>query len=426
MTGNFTQLLQTKFAADSVINIVSVFFLGVCGLLLNFIIARKYGAPTLGIFNEVYALYIVFSQFAALGVQVSSLKHTAQHATDRAECGGLITAAFIVVSVSATLFSLILFLLRPWIAGFFHSGGVATGILWVIPGLWCFSLNKLFLNILNGFRFMKAYAVFSTIRYILMLLTLIVLIQLDVAGEKLSVIFSVSEGFLCFLLILYHRDYFSVTDVSRVGQWIKQHLSFGLRSMIGGVTADLNTRIDVIILGHFTSDRIVGIYGFASTFIEGLGQIPYILKQNMDPVLTRMVMEKRFHDVKTMVNKGRTLAFGGMFMIGIAAILIYRPAIPIMTANPDFLQSWPVFSILMAGLIIQSSYMPFSGILVQSGYPFLQTMHQLAFTATNFLLNLILVPLFGIIGSAVATASAYVLFVLYLRYFTYRALKLSI
>jgi O-antigen/teichoic acid export membrane protein len=426
MDKDIKNIIKSKFAVDSFFNLMSVILLGICGLLLNFTIARKYGAQTLGVFNEVYAFYIIFSQFAALGVQVSSLKHIAQFSESSEQCKNIFSGAFIIVVVSSSLVSAVLYYSRFLIAGVFGSPEIATGILWVIPGLWCFSINKLFMNVLNGLRRMKEYAVFSSIRYLSMLLVLFVSVEVALEGEKLSVIFTVSECFLFILLVLYCRKLFFFASFSQIQDWIKRHLSFGSRSMIGGITADMNTRIDVIILGYFTSERIVGIYSFAATIIEGLGQIPYIFKQNIDPIIAKLAYEKRFQEIKRIVKKGSVWAFYGMLMLGIVLVSGYQYAIGFITDNPDFRQSWPVFCILMAGVIVQSSYMPFSGILVQSGFPFLQTIHLVSFTLTNITLNMLFVPLWGMVGSAIALSLSLALFVVYLKVLTFRALKIAI
>jgi len=426
MNQDLKRIIRSKFATDSLFNFISVLFLGVCGLLLNFIIARKYDARTLGIFNEVYAFYIVFSQFAALGVQVSSLKHIAEHSDDQGLCREIFTAAFLVVLFSATFFSLLLFLLRHWIAIFFGSPAVATGILWIIPGLWCFALNKLLLNVLNGFRQMKAFALFTSFRYLAMVATLFVAVLVKLSGERLTVIFSVAEILLLVLLVLFSRHQFAVFSLTRLKPWVKKHLVFGLKSMIGGVTADMNTRIDVIILGYYSSERVVGIYSIASTIIEGIAKIPYILRQNIDPLLAKLMREGKVQDIRAMVRQWRPYVFWGMFCIGAGLIVFYGPVIDLVTRNRDFQESWPILAILIVGITVQSSYIPFSGILVQSGYPLLQTIHLILFTLTNIVLNLIFVPYWGMFGSAIATSCAFVLYIVYLKVFTYRALRIRI
>ena len=75
-------LLNQKFSRDLLWNYISLAFLSISGILINLIIAGRYGAETLGVFNQVYAVYIVVSQFSTGGIQYSALRHVAEHARD--------------------------------------------------------------------------------------------------------------------------------------------------------------------------------------------------------------------------------------------------------------------------------------------------------------------------------------------------------
>ena len=61
---------KDKFSKDVLWNASSLIFLSISGLALNFLIALNYGAEFLGIFNIVFALYIVLSQFAVFGLHL--------------------------------------------------------------------------------------------------------------------------------------------------------------------------------------------------------------------------------------------------------------------------------------------------------------------------------------------------------------------
>ena len=60
--------MSTKFRRDVLYNVAGLGVAGVCGILLNFLIGTLYDAAALGIFNQVFATYIIFAQFAVLGV----------------------------------------------------------------------------------------------------------------------------------------------------------------------------------------------------------------------------------------------------------------------------------------------------------------------------------------------------------------------
>ncbi len=63
----------------------------------------------------------------------------------------------------------------------------------------------------------------------------------------------------------------------------------------------------------------------------------------------------------------------------------------------------------MTGILINSGYRPFLGLLLQGGHPGMHTVLTLAVVTGNVAFNLALIPLAGIRGAAIATGLAYVL-----------------
>ena len=69
--------------------------------------------------------------------------------------------------------------------------------------------------------------------------------------------------------------------------------------------------------------------------------------------------------------------------------------------------SWVVFSILMAGIVLNAAYRPFTAILLLGNRPGLQTIFVGLIVSTNIAMNAVLIPKFGMYGAATATALAY-------------------
>ena len=68
-------LISKKFTSDLIWNFFSLGILACSGIIINIFIARYYGSSYLGVFNQVFAIYILLSQFAIGGVHFSTLKH---------------------------------------------------------------------------------------------------------------------------------------------------------------------------------------------------------------------------------------------------------------------------------------------------------------------------------------------------------------
>ena len=69
----------SHFRRDLVWNLVSTGILAIGGLLFSILIALFYEPDTLGVFNQAHAYYVLFSQFAVLGVHMATAKYTAEH-----------------------------------------------------------------------------------------------------------------------------------------------------------------------------------------------------------------------------------------------------------------------------------------------------------------------------------------------------------
>lgn len=417
---------RSKFTSDSIWNLGSVVILGVSWVLVNFLIARYYAAEVLGIFNQVFVTYTLSSRFATAGVQFSVLKHVAQYSEDREECNRLITAAIICCVIAASLVTVILLLSRLLISRLLDSGGVETGLLYVSVGLWCFAINKLLLAILNGFEMMKAFAFFNSLRGAGLLVGILVSLFLKLDGFKLPIILTIAEVAVLAVLFLYTKRTFSFVSPRQCMAWFKTHVEFGVKSLGTGVVTEVNTHVDILMLGVFLPDRSVGVYSLGAVLIKGIFQVAFVIRRLMDPKLTKLIFQDRLKELQSLIRQGVRRVFWGMLPLYILLTLSMPFALRLFTDNPDFADTWKIILILAAGAVAQSSYAPFGGLMIQGGYPGYQSIFILAVCVTNLVLNLFLIPIFGIYGAAAATAVSYISYALYYKLFVYRIFKIHL
>jgi O-antigen/teichoic acid export membrane protein len=417
---------KLSFTVDYFLNLGSVILLGISGVIINILIVRFYTASDLGVFNQIYAVYVLFSQLAVIGVQISVLKHIAQFSDKKQECNVIITTALVISLVSASVATVLLFLLRNIISWMLESSAVGAGLIYILPGLWCFALNKVYLSILNGFQKMRAYAFFSSLRAMGLLFCILVAVSVRIDGYKLPFIFTAAELVTLIFIASYTHRIFSLDLGEDYRGWIRKHLNFGLKSVSIGLVTELNTRVDVLILGIFTSDRVVGIYSLAAILIEGVYQLPFVLRKMFDPILTKLVHQFRLVEVQNLVRRGAAWTFFGALLVFGALVALFPHAVKMLTDNQDFKGSWIILCILAIGAVVESSYIPFSGLLVQGGYPGFQSLFILSTCLTNVALNFLLIPYYGMFGAAVATTISYILFVAFLKSFAYRLFEIRI
>ena len=406
--------IRTKFGRDLAINVGAFAVMGVAGIAMNVFIGRQFGAAALGVFNQLFAVHIFLSQFAVLGVQFSVLRHIPEHAQDKRQCGAILASGLLAASLPAFAVTLAAWSLQDALGALFDSDGVRDGLPWIVASVWIFAANKILLNALNGVREMAVFAAGQAGRFVAMFALLIVLAAAGTPANQLSAVIFGAELLLCAFLMARCAARFAL-NLESCAYRIKRHLEFGARGFLSGSMSELNSRVDVIILGIFASDGVVGVYSFAATVAEGLGQLPIVLRNNLNPLLTQAFASGDRDRLAQMAAGARRATYRVMAAIILAAILVFPFFVQLAVAESVFAEASLLFTILAVGLWLGSGYMPLDMYLVQCGFPDMQSFFKAAVLATNITLNLALIPVFGPAGAATAMAASWALSALYVR-----------
>ncbi|MEO0645006.1 MAG: oligosaccharide flippase family protein [Cyanobacteria bacterium J06650_10] len=417
---------KTKFGQGVIWTLLSFGVLSLSGILLNVGVGRFFGADALGIFNQVLAVYIFVSQLSVAGIHFSVLRKVSMGSSDPVRQNLDITAGLLAVALIALGVTLAGFLMADFVAAFFDSAEVSQGWLIVVPAIWFFSVNKVMLNMVNAFRRMKAFSVLQSLRYLLFLGGLAIAIPLRLSDAQLPAIVVGAEVILFVVSGLYCLTLFRPCLSSQTLSLMKGHVSFGMRSMLGGTLAELNTRIDILMLGFFASDTSVGIYSLASLLAEGVAQLPLVLRSNVNPIIAQLTSEASRSQLKQMVGRVLKISYFSMIVVGILSVCIFPVFVHLFMDNDEFVRSWLPFAILIVGVVAASGYIPFDMFLVQVGRPGYQTVFKASVVLSNVVFNAVLIPLYGLVGAAIATASAYVLSVFFLKYLSKKAIGITL
>lgn len=402
------RVLENKFNRDVLWNMGSLGVLSFGGLLVNIIVLRFRGAEALGIFNQVYAIYVVASQIGVGGLQFSTLKHVSHNQNDLPRCADITGAALILILLISGIVCVIGYFLYDFAGVLLKSAAVSQGIFFILPGLLFFSLNKVLIMVLNGLRHMRSYAVFKSVRYILLPLSVIAIIAFGLPDASLTLSLTLTEIILFAGLFFYINWRLFVLKLSAgMRPWFREHAMFGLKGVLGGVLVELDTRVDVLMLGYFSNDTIVGIYSFAAMLAEGIGQIPLILRQNVDPIIGRYFAKGDVTKISQFARKLRITFYPFMALVGIAASLCYPILFMLSSSGENLTQSWTVFTVIMVGIVINAGYRPFLGIMMQGGRPEVNTYFVGILLISNVIMNAFFIPLLGIYGAAVVNVILY-------------------
>ena len=118
----------------------------------------------------------------------------------------------------------------------------------------------------------------------------------------LPIIISFAEFVVLLLAVFAIREMFVLAPISVLTDRMLEHLVFGLKGALSGVMGQLSTRIDILMLGIFMNDKIVGIYSFAAILIEGISQLFMVVRVNIAPSCTRLLSTRRLVDAEEFIK----------------------------------------------------------------------------------------------------------------------------
>jgi O-antigen/teichoic acid export membrane protein len=405
---NIKLLLIDKLGIGIIWNVGSLAILALGGIIINLVILKLRGAGALGIFNQVYAIYIVLSQIGVGGVQYSVLQQISYNQNDLGKCANITSSALLIVALITIIMGAVGWLIAQPIGILMDSPGVGYGLQLVMPGLLFFSLNKVLINVINGLAHMRAYAVFRSVRFILIPLLIFVIIGIKLPNPYIVLSLTIPEILLFIGLCVYiNSRMFTLWGTSERWTWLKKHISFGVRGAGSGIFIEFSTRVDVLMLGIFTPDEIVGIYSFVSTLAEGFAQIPLAVRWNIDPLIGQYFSKQEINKIEELAKKIRRQFFPLMGAACLVAIFGYPLFYNLWVGDNTMMTSWFTFAIIMVGVIINGGYRPFTGILLQGGKPGTYTLFYVFLVLGAALLNLVFITTYGIYGAAAVTSFTY-------------------
>jgi O-antigen/teichoic acid export membrane protein len=405
-----------RLRRDITWNLMPVVLLAGVGLSLNFLIGAWWDEAALGVFNLVTIALFDFAVVGACGIQYSVLRAVAEAPDDRDRVAAVVVGALVPnVALAAVMTGLYVALHRP-IGALLDSDAVATGMLWSAPALFCFAINKVLFGIVNGLRRMRAFASYTSLRYLLLGAGVVLARVLDLEAEQLPVIWTFTESVVLVALVI---ELIANVRLARglTGwlPWARRHLGFGLRGVTATLAFEINSKLDVWMLGAALSDAQVGIYALAAALSEGAIQLSVVIQNNVNPIVARHLAANQPGEIEALARRLRRWFVPTMAVLCALGAVLYPLVIPWLIGKPAFAAGAAPFAIMMVGIVLASPYLPFLQTLLMGGRPGWHTVYVLGVVAVNLAANLVLIPLLGLVGAATSLAASMVASAVLLR-----------
>jgi len=229
----------------------------------------------------------------------------------------------------------------------------------------------------------------------------------------------VLAGTLVFGLVYGHT--LSLFVFSAVGLWVlRDRLAlpgrenftdlrrFAQYSWLGNLRGVTLNWMDILVLGLFVGDDLVGIYTAAWTLSSFLSLASKSIKKTLFPELSDIGADERYDQATSLVSDG--LLFAGIFLIpGIFGALAIGDRV-LAVYETEFSAGAEILVFLITARAFQAFGSQFVGALNGLDRPEISFRINALFLGTNTLLNFVLVFTFGWYGAAVATLTSTVVY----------------
>jgi O-antigen/teichoic acid export membrane protein len=172
---------------------------------------------------------------------------------------------------------------------------------------------------------------------------------------------------------------------------------------ITNILSLLNVRIDTLLVAWFigqgTSAEDLGLYTICALLINGLKEIQNSIQRVYFPKVCAADSEAAIH----LAARVYRLSFPLYTVISIVVILLSWPGL--LLFGQEYQAAWLTLSILIVGvMMVRANSGALSIFFSAQGRPAISMWLNATGVLSNLLLNLLLIPSYGIVGAAVATS----------------------
>lgn len=383
-------------------------------LALGVVLARGLGAEGYGIYAYAFALMTLLMVFAELGIPTLLMREVAasQARRDWPHLRGVLVRTLQIVLLSAVTLAGIAALLL-WLLSDGMSVNQSRTLVWVIALLPLTAATRAMMAVLQGLQHVvKAQAVEMLFRPALVLLGIggIFAFFPDMRLPQYAMLVQLGGAIivLCAAAVLLYlylpRPVHSTTAQYQTRQWLANAMPL---TLIGGAGI-INNQTDILMLGFFQPPEEVGIYRVA---VQGAVLVAFGLQAAnavIAPQFARLYAQGDHARLQRLVTVSARIILIAALPVALTFILA-GDVIASWVFGPEFTQSHTPMAILAAGQLVNAAMGSVGFLLNMTGHERDVARTLLITAGLNILLNLFLIPLFGMAGAAVATAVSLIL-----------------
>lgn len=371
--------------------------------------ARLIGQFDYGIYAFIWVLVVIFGNLSCLGYHTTLIRFLPLYERGNLQGlyrGLLFSSKLVAIGVASTVAVIGLILLQTF--------GEEIGSYYLIPSaLALLTLPLIALgDMLDGTARANGWPLVAMqytylVRPILVIVAMVLAIAL---GAEPSATAAMQAAFIATLITtlvqlnavqrrLGHRN-----PRPEIAYQHRQWLNFALPMFFIDGIGFLLTNADVIIVGLYLPPDQVAIYFAAAKTIVLMQFVFFAVKAAAGPRFAKLIADGNSTELKDAARQIARWSFWPSLAMGLL-LLITGPWL-LSLFGKGFAVGYSLIFILFFGFLIKSAIGPTETLLNMAGKQFLCVWLYVIIFVTNVTLNIILIPMYGLEGAAIATSLA--------------------
>ena len=383
----------------------ATFFTQLIGLLFSIttaaVIARWLGPEGKGILTMALLVPGMMVIFLNSGIGVANVYFAA---SNRMNVPTLTNNSVIFALLATTLGTgLIVVLVASGWLEVFLPGVPVWFILVAIIGLPIGLLSGFFTTILQGLQSIMTINVINLTQGGLTLaltFLLVVSLKIGLLGSLIAYLGASILGLIALTLVL--RSAGGVFIPKWNPKIVRSTLSFGLKGHIGNILQFFNYRLDMFIVNYFLGPNDVGIYSIS----VGLAELLWHFPNAVGFVIFPKAASTKPEVMNIFTPRVFRITLGLTALGAVGLIFLGKPIIAFVYSSP-FLPAYVPMLALLPGVVLLGSAKVLTNEIAGRGYPHYNSINAGLALILTVVLDLILIPRYGVLGAALASSISY-------------------
>lgn len=402
----------------------------IIAMLIGFVLAKVLGAEGFGTYTYIFSWVMLLSILSSFGIDDLAVREISKYqgVNDNDSVKAFVKWSFLVVLTLSVLvpilsYTLFNYITIPGIEG--HESLFLIGLI-AIPLI---SLIHLSQGQLRGLsQVIPGKVPEKVVRPVLLLAIIVfILVGSDSLSLKQAIIGNTAAYLVALLAALIYlakhsKDIFrnqSINSGAQSSIWIRSAPFFFFLSAI----EIINSRADILMLGMMTNSSSVGVYSIAARLVDLIPFVLMVINPVLAPVISKLYHGNNTIKLEAIYRKSARITFFMALPIFILFAVFGHSILNIFGA--EFTQGYWVLIILGISQLFNAFTGSVGNMLLMTGFEKETLISYGSSVVLNIVLNLWLIPIYGIYGAAIATAFSLFLSNLMMSIYVFKRLGIS-